>query len=283
MAMSDYARSLNAHYGRPDLLGAILDGLRAAGKDAEAPTREDLAPVDQFHIGGLPATRELAELAGIRAGMEVLDVGGGIGGPARALAAEYGCDVTVLDITEEFCRAGEGLTTRLGLSERVRFRCASALEMPFPDQSFDVVWTQHSSMNIEDKRQLYAEAYRVLRPGGRLALHEVMAGPTQPVYFPAPWAEDPSVSFLLPPAEMRTLIAGVGFREAAWRDVTEQARTFFEAMRPAIERAAGGDPPPLGVHLLRRSGTQWGASSLNQIRNLAEERIALVEAVFEHP
>ncbi len=155
--------------------------------------------------------------------------------------------------------------------------------MPFPEQSFDIVWTQHSSMNIEDKRRLYGEAHRVLRPGGRLAIHEVMAGPVQPVHFPAPWAEDPSVSFLLSPGEVRTLIAKAGLREIAWRDITEQARAFFESNRAMIERTAAGEPPALGIHLLRRSGPRWAAGSLNQIRNLAEERIAVVEAVFQRP
>jgi ubiquinone/menaquinone biosynthesis C-methylase UbiE len=126
-------------------------------------------------------------------------VGGGIGGPARTLAAEFGCTVTVLDLTEAYCRLGE-LT---GLSDRVSFRHGSAYDMPLGDGGFDVAWTQHSSMNMEDKERLYAEIRRVLRPGGTLVLHEVVAGPVQPVQFPVPWASDPSISFLRAPEEIR--------------------------------------------------------------------------------
>ncbi|CAA9452538.1 MAG: hypothetical protein AVDCRST_MAG80-2450 [uncultured Rubrobacteraceae bacterium] len=148
--------------------------------------------------------------------MRVLDVGGGLGGPARNLASEIGCSVEVLDVTEEFCRAGEILTTRTGLGDLVSFRHASALDMPHPDASFDVVWMQHSSMNIADKERLYAEIHRVLRPGGHLALHEIMAGPVTPIHFPVPWARGPEISFLRPPEEVRALITGIGFEESAW-------------------------------------------------------------------
>jgi SAM-dependent methyltransferase len=220
MAMSDYEKSLNAHYGGRDLAAAILAGLRAAGKDAERIAPDDLAAVDQFHIRGKEATLELARLAGLTPGVRVLDVGGGLGGPARTLAAEFTCTVAVLDLTEAYCRVGEMLTERTSLSGRVRFHVGNALEMPFPPESFGVVWTQHSSMNILDKARLYAEIHRVLRPGGRLALYEIMAGAVQPVHFPVPWAGMPSMSFLQPPAEVRRLIADGGLTEVTWLDVS---------------------------------------------------------------
>lgn len=177
MTAEQSAAALNRHYGRADLLEAILAAVRATGKDPDALTPDDLAPIDQFHTRGKPATIELATLAGLRAGMRVLDVGGGIGGPARTLAAEFGCSVTVLDLTEAYVRTGEAITARLGLSDRVSFRHGSALALPFADGSFDAAWTQHSSMNVADKAQMYAEIRRVLRPGGIFALHEVMACP----------------------------------------------------------------------------------------------------------
>jgi SAM-dependent methyltransferase len=157
MAMSDYDKILNAHYGGRDLAASILAGLRAAGKDVERLSPDDLAAVDQFHLRGKEATLELAHLAGLTSGLQVLDVGGGLGGPARTLAAEFDCGITVLDLTEDYCRVGELLTSRTGLSTRVRFQTGNALKMPFPPERFDLVWTQHSSMNIADKEELYAE------------------------------------------------------------------------------------------------------------------------------
>jgi MPBQ/MSBQ methyltransferase len=277
MAASDYARSVNEHYGRPDLGAVIVDALRAAGKDPDALTPDDLAPVDQFHTGGKASTLDLARLAALEVGMWVLDVGGGIGGPARTLAAAIGCRVTVLDITEEFCRAGQLLTARTGLEDRVSFRCASALEMPFADGEFDVVWTQHSSMNIADKERLYAEVFRVLRPGGRLALHEIMAGAGGPVHLPVPWARDPAISYLRPPAEVRTLIAAAGFTERAWIDSTAESVDWFRQRAPA----PGAALPSLGLHL--QVGAEFPEMFRNQVRNLQEGRIAIIKAVFERP
>ena len=272
----DYAGSLNAHYTRADLADALLNGLRAAGKDLDTLTPLDLAPADQFHTGGWDATLDLARMAELGPGMRVLDVGGGIGGPARTLAAEFGCTVTVLDLTEEFCRVGERLTAMTGLADRVTFRHGSALDMPYDDESFDVVWTQHSSMNIEDKERLYGGARRVLRPGGRLALHEVMAGPVQPIHFPAPWASDLSISFLRPPDEIRSLLSELGFREVAWVDVTDRALEFMRRLRAATQ--PGAAPPALGLHLIMPNTAERFA---NQTRNVEEDRVRIIEAVFE--
>ena len=149
--------SISAHYAQTDLAASILNALRHAGKNLDALTIDDLAPVDQFHVRGKQSTLELAQRAGISAGQRILDVGGGLGGPARTLATLFGCDVTVVDLTEEYCRVGEMLTARLGLSDQVRHRHANAMALPFPDASFDLVWTQHSTMNIEHKPSVYAE------------------------------------------------------------------------------------------------------------------------------
>jgi SAM-dependent methyltransferase len=271
-------RSVGEHYGRGDLAARILEALYAAGKDPDDLTIEDLAPVDQFHIRGREATLELAHRAGITSGTRALDVGGGLGGPARTLASEFGCTVEVLDITEEYCRTGEMLTARTGLSDLVSFRHASALEMPYPDASFDVAWTQHSSMNIADKERLYKEIHRVLRPGGRLALHEIMAGPTSPIHFPVPWARDPSISHLQPPETVRSLIATTGFHESSWVDETASATEWFQQR---LSATAPEGPPPLGLHLLL--GPDFGEMFRNQVLNLGEGRISVIQAVFERP
>src|SRR3712207_4580316 len=270
-------RSVGEHYGRGDPAARILEALRAAGKDPDDLTTEDLVPLDQFHIRGREATLELAHRVGITAGMRALDVGGGLGGPARTLASEFGCTVEVLDFTAEFCRAGDMLTARTGLSNRVSFRHGNALEMPYPDASFDVVWTQHSSMNIADKERLYKEIHRVLRPGGRLALHEIMAGPTSPIHFPVPWARDPALNHLRPPAETRAFLEVSGFEELAWIDETVPSLQWYrERLAPTP-----GEPPPLGPHLV--FGRDFGEMSRNQVRNLSERRICVFQALLERP
>ncbi|HSL00942.1 MAG TPA: methyltransferase domain-containing protein [Rubrobacteraceae bacterium] len=269
-----YDRYVGEHYSHPGLPAAIVSALRAAGRDPDALTTEDLAPVDQFHTRGRPATLDLARRAGIASGMRVLDIGGGLGGPARTLATECGCAVEVLDLTEEFCRGGEALTAMTGLSELVAFRRGDALNMPYPDESFDVAWTQHSSMNVPDKRRLYREIQRVLRPGGRLALHEIMAGETSPIHFPVPWAREPRLSHLQPPETVRSIISASGFRELLWIDETASATEWFQQRLPA-----SGDPPPLGLHLLL--GPDFGQMFRNQVLNLQEGRISIIQAVFE--
>jgi SAM-dependent methyltransferase len=263
--------AVQRHYGAADLEGLILAAVVPSGEGARLQA-DDLAALDQLHAGGKPATVALARLAGVRAGMSVLDVGGGLGGPARTLAAEFGCRVCVLDLTATFCRVGARLTERTGLDERVRFVRGSALTLPFPDTAFDVVWTQHSTMNIADKAGLYREAWRVLRPGGLLVFHEVMAGAGGPPHYPAPWADEPSISFLSPPEEVRALLSRLGFVERAWLDVTATAVDEMRRARPV----AG--PPHL---LVLTRGPETGTAILRNFRRSVEEgRVAVVQAVF---
>ena len=278
MDADQYAKSINEHYRGSNLGANILAGLRRAGKDPDNITYVDLAPVDQFHTRGKDATLELAQMAGLKAGQRVTDVGGGLGGSARVLAAEHGCQVMVLDLTEEYCRVGEMLTARTGLADRVTFQVGSALDMPFEDGSFDVAWTQHSGMNIPDKERLYAEIARVLRPGGRLALHEIVAGEKQPIVFPVPWATTQEMSFLRPVEEMRSLIRDAGFREVAWVDVSRLTQEEWERNRMA-EAAEPSGPPPIGLHLIFDERLDLEFKNLE--RNLDEGRIAIIEAVFD--
>jgi ubiquinone/menaquinone biosynthesis C-methylase UbiE len=271
--------SVSDHYTRSDLAGAIFAGLQTSGKNPASPSPADLTPIDQFHIGGRDSTLAMLKLAQLQPGMEVLDIGGGIGGAARTLALETGAHVTVLDLTEDFIRVGALLTERTGLADRVSFRHGDATQMPFPDASFDAVWTQHSSMNIADKESLYREAWRVLRHGGRLALHEIMAGPQQPVPFPQPWASHPAISDLRAPADIRDLLQRTGFRELAWHDITADARAWW---RGRVEAAAAQPgPPPLGIHLLLGPAAPTIVGNL--MRSLDEDRVAVIQAVFERP
>jgi len=266
------------HYAGGDIEAAITAALAARG---DAALRvEDLAGLDQFHTGGLQATRALAQLAGITAADRVLDVGGGLGGPARLLAEQVGCHVTVVDLTAAYCRVGALLTARVGLSDRVRFQHGDALDLLFEDGDFDVVWTQHSSMNIADKARLYGQIGRVLRPGGRLALFEVAAGSGEAPHFPALWARSAATSFLIPPEALRATLAEAGLRELAWQDRSDWALAWMRA-RQAAQPQAGAAPGALGLHLLL--GADVGAMLGNHVRNLAEGRIRIVEGVFERP
>jgi SAM-dependent methyltransferase len=268
--MTGPARLVAAYWARERIGDAILASLAAAGKNLDALTVDDLAASDQFHGGGQAATERLARLAAPAPGTRVLDVGGGFGGPARLLAVRHGCAVTTIDLTESFVRAAAMLTGRLELTARVRHGVGDALALPCPGAAFDMVWTQNSGMNIEDKERLYAEIHRVLRPGGRLALQEPMAGPVQPVIYPVMWARDASTSFLRPPDEMRRLIEGAGFRVRVWDDVTE-------------DNAGASSGAPVPAHSIQRlvMGDVLEAILAAGHRNRAEGRMVSIQAVCE--
>ncbi|MEZ5355980.1 MAG: methyltransferase domain-containing protein [Bryobacteraceae bacterium] len=231
------------HYGRPVLLDTLLGALRDSGTDIANLTLDDLAPMDEFHIRGREATAELADLSGLQSHWHVVDVGCGLGGSSRYLAQRFGCRVTGVDLTPEFCEVAADLTRRVGLDGRVEFRCASALAMPLDDASADLAWTQHVQMNIEDKAGLYREIARVLKPGGLFAFHDILAGPGGETFFPVHWADHAGLSHLIAPEALRELLQQSGFRILEWRDKTAVSRDWFVA---AMERARSRPPnmPP---------------------------------------
>ena len=198
------------HYTQGGLEQALLAALATAGKDPNRLTVEDLAPMDEFHIGGREATRELASQMDLRTGLEVLDVGCGVGGPARFLAQQYGCTLTGVDLTEEYASVARKFTARTGLERQARFCRASALELPFRAGSFDRVYMIHVGMNIEDKAALFAEVRRVLKSGGLFALYEVVRDGAGEVTFPVPWANTPAISFLAPSSVYREGLMAAG-------------------------------------------------------------------------
>jgi SAM-dependent methyltransferase len=267
---------VEAHWTAPDLEATILGALERAGKDLDALTIADLAPVDEFHVRGRAATQELADLAEVRADWRVLDVGSGLGGSARYLAASYGCRVTGLDLTRSYCDVATALSRRLGMSGLTEFRCGTASALPFADGSFDLVWTEHTQMNIADKAGFYAELVRVGGPGARLAFHDVFLGPAGEVRFPVPWARDASLSHLITPEAAHALLDSLGLVVRHWRDVSQESLTFFERL---VERTRRQGPPPLGTHLL--SGGDAAVMHENQRVNLAEGRILVIEAVLD--
>lgn len=273
--MSNFVNeAVQTHYARPDVGSVILAALEKAGKALDQLTPEDLAPVDAFHIRGRAATLELARAVGLDAGKHVLDVGSGIGGTSRCLATEFGCRVTGIDLTDEYCRAAEMLSGKVGLADRVDYRQGDATRLPFDDAVFDVVWTEHVAMNIPDKTRLYGEMYRVLKPGGTLAIYDVLAGPSGAVLFPVPWARTPETSFLVSPDELRRLLEDAGFTIAEWSDTTEVAYEWFKALAEKIRKEGF---PPLGFHLLM--GPDFREMAQNQGRNLQERRIVLGQVV----
>jgi ubiquinone/menaquinone biosynthesis C-methylase UbiE len=265
---------IQTHYARPDIGSVILSALEKAGKDLDHLTPEDLAPIDEFHIRGRTATLELARAAGLQANQRVLDVGSGVGGTSRYLAKEFGCHVTGLDLTDEYCRAAAMLTGKTGLSQLIDYRQGDATRLPFDDGVFDVVWTEHVAMNIPDKPLLYKEMHRVLKPGGTLAVYDVLAGPSGPVLFPVPWASTPETSFLVQPDDLRRLLEDAGFTISDWIDTTEAARTWFAALVEKIQREGF---PSLGFHVLL--GADFQAMAQNQGRNLQEGRIVLAQVI----
>lgn len=273
-----YTTALNDHYGVPGLGAEILDTLEAADVDPDALTREDIAGFEEFHIRGREATRELAELASIDAGAAVLDVGSGVGGPARTLAKEYDCEVMGVDLVDSYCRAARLFTERVGLAERVQFDLANALDLPYAADMFDVVWFQHTLMNVAETDLAIAEAARVLASDGTLALYEICAGTVGDPYFPVPWAGDDSLNFLDSPASLEDTILDQGFELVAWNDVTEPSLEWFQGVVESMADQPDDAPPPLGLNLLM--GAETPVKARNVVRSLEEDRIRVVQGVF---
>jgi len=248
---------------------------------------EDLAPIDEFHTRGREATANLASLLNknLQPNFHVLDVGSGIGGPSRYLASKVGCHVTGLDLVGEYCRVADSLAKRVKLDNLLTYRQGDATHIPFDDETFDVVWTQHASMNIAYKKRFYSEMHRVLKPGGKLAIYDVFKGSnssnidgsTSSIHFPVPWASDPSISHLILREEARKLLKEVvGFREVTWEDKTESVIDWIKQM---IKRAQTSGPPQIGLHVL--VGPEWSNLVKNLLKNLEEGRIAVAQGIFE--
>ncbi|HQR10289.1 MAG TPA: class I SAM-dependent methyltransferase [Casimicrobiaceae bacterium] len=263
---------LEAHYSARDIAARILEALRAAGLNPEdrlAP--EQLGALDHFHTGGLRASHELQDLAQIRGEDRVLDIGAGLAGPARMLASTLGCRVDCVEMSSDFCAGAKLLNRLTGLDDRIEVHQCSALDVPFHDNSFDVAWMQNVGMNIADKRKLYSEIWRVLKPGGRFAFQEMAAGKSAISLYPLPWASDPTDNFLISVEEMQSLLGEVGFIAELLEDTS--AAHLSGTAANATPAAAG----QLGLAVYVDNLPQKAA---NARRSLDEGRIRLVRGVF---
>jgi SAM-dependent methyltransferase len=270
------AAALDYYAGGPELLDVVLDALQAAGRTVDPLDPADLAGLDEFHGLGRAATLTLAELVGISRGDRVLDVGAGIGGPARTLAASFGAEVTALDPTRRFCDLNAELCRRTGLDGKVKVVCGDAREMPVTNETFDVVWTQAVWPSIDDKKTMLSEMHRVLKPGGDLALYEVVAGDAGgELHYPVPWANGPSENFLVPAAELRRLAESTGFAVREWLEPPDLIARIGQTAGSHPSMATGVEGVTLALVM-----PDFEARMAGLARNVEEARIGIVMAVL---
>ncbi|MGJ5620415.1 class I SAM-dependent methyltransferase [Sulfitobacter sp. MF3-043] len=271
----DYAEKISTHYGHGNLLTAIEAGLEAQGIKAENASVEDLGPVDEFHIGGRSASAHFLNQLGIMPSHSILDVGCGLGGSARFAAKTYGARVVGVDLTPEYVETGKALCDWVGLSDRVELHQGSALSLPFEAECFDGAFMMHVGMNIQDKRTLIAEVSRVLKPGAKFGIYDIMKTNDEELIYPVPWATTSETSWLTGPKDYRAAFEAGGFAVVEENNRREFAMDFFKKMK-ATGDAAGG-PPPLGLHVLMQ---QSSAEKIpNMVANLAENRISPIEMI----
>lgn len=273
--MSNAQSKIAEHYAAGDLLGRLEAQLRADGADPAHPTIEALAPYDQFHGRGLEATEDMAALVAVRPSDHLLDVGSGLGGPARWLSARFGCSITGVDLTPEFCAIAEHFSRLVGLDARVRFQVGDALAMPFSDATFNGAYSMFVSMNIADKAQLYREIHRVLEPGGWLVLSEIAQGSDGGVSYPTPWAATAAQSFLSTVEETRAGLRSAGFEVELVKNDLQRSLDFAARSRALIER---GEKPPYRANALIH-GDAAGATLANVSRGYKEGSLIPIEVV----
>jgi SAM-dependent methyltransferase len=275
VAESSLAAAARAYYGGRDVASAVREALRSAHGERDRFTPAELAGLDQLHTWGPAGTQRLAQVAGVRAEDRVLDLGGGLGGAARQLAAATGCRVTLVDLTPELCGAAELLNRLTGLDDRVDVLCGDVLDPPVDRGAFDVAWMQHVTMHIPDTGRLMASVRLALAPAGRLALWEVTAGPGGPPHLPAPWGDRPEGQHLASADDLCAAAEAVGLRRVVWQDLSAD---LVVRMRAAA--AAGLRPPGPGFEVFL---PDWADRQDNHLRNLAEDRVRLVLGVFALP
>ncbi len=268
-------KAVSEHYLHGNLLNAIQASLAKLGKTIDNVTIEDLAPVDEFHIGGRLATENFLGQLNLSQKDHILDVGCGLGGAARYVANKYNNRVTGIDLTEEYIETGNALCAWVNLDKQISLHQGSALSMPFQDETFDGAYMMHVGMNIEDKAQLFNEVYRVLRSGAPFGIYDVMRIKDGELSYPVPWATEKSTSHLATPDQYKQDLINAGIEVSAEYNRREFALDFFKQLRTKTEANAG--PPPLGLHTLMQEST--AVKIQNMIGNITENYIAPVEII----
>lgn len=266
------------HWGRGDVYALIVSALEEAGKSLHGLTVEDLAPIDHFHARGFPATVELADRLPVKTGHSVLDIGCGLGGPARYFAKRFQCTVSGIDITPAFVEAANKLTSLLGMEGQVSIEHGDGQRLPYPDGVFDGAYTQHVTMNVPDRARFFREAFRVSKPGAFFALTEHGLGSAGNPHYPLPWSMDGSGAYLTPPSETRALLETSGFEDVLVEDTGDK---YLAAYKGVMGLAAQGALPPLGIHLLL--GESAPQKIRNAARNIEEGRTHPVQVLCRRP
>lgn len=271
--MDSIQKRVSSHYSSGKILETIEKGL---SRDGEEFSLEELGRIDRLHTRGKEASTELANLGEISQSDFVLDVGCGLGGTARQLANDYGCKVLGIDLTEEHVLVGNELSRRVGLGSRVELECGDALDLPFADETFDIVWTEHAQMNIANKVGFYGEIARVLKPAGKFLFHDVFSGNGERLDFPVPWANDFETSFLFSSDEARSTLNALGLSVDHWLPRTEVAISFFQNVR---ERSGDeSESPSSSVSLMKGSPKE---KVVNYLANLMAGRLEVVMCVAQ--
>jgi SAM-dependent methyltransferase len=272
------AKSISAHWGTGDVYARIVEAMEAASLSPSTVTVEQLAPVDHFHARGFPATVELADVLPIGPGHHIVDIGCGIGGPARYLAKRFGCRVSGVDITDPFVEAANKLTALLKMEGQVDVRSGDGQHLPYGDGLFDGGYAQHVTMNVADRARFFGEAFRVLKPGAFFALTEHGLGPNGLPHYPLPWSDDGSGAYLVTPAETMACLQEVGFVDVT---VEDTGAKYLAGYRRAMELAAQGALPAFGAHILM--GQTAPAKTRNAARNIEEGRTHPVQVICYKP
>jgi SAM-dependent methyltransferase len=272
------------HWAKGDIYALIVSALEKASKSLESLTVHDLAPVDHFHARGFQATVDLGNILPIQSHHHILDIGCGLGGPARYFAQRFQCKVNGIDITKPFVEAANKLTTLLGMEDRVTIEHGDGHHLPYEDGVFDGAYTQHVTMNVADRRQFFTEAYRVLKPGAFFALTEHGLGPQGAPHYPLPWSEDGRGAYLVSPEETRSLLKATGFTDIVMEDTGAK---YLIAYKRIMELAAEGALPPLGIHQFVIDNILMGETApqktRNAARNIEEGRTHPVQVLCRKP
>jgi ubiquinone/menaquinone biosynthesis C-methylase UbiE len=266
------------HYSPHGLVKMLQSALAQSGLQNSIVPVEKLAMLDQFHVLGFQATVELAALCNISPQTKVLDIGSGLGGASRYLAKNFGCHVTGIDLSPEFVEASRYLTKRTGLEANAKFEVADAINMPFENETFDLAWTQHVAMNIEDRSALYAEIRRILKPDGRLAIFDIVKGKNDEIVFPMPWAATKATSFLLGFEEMQKVLLEAHFEIIHWKDKTAEALEWMQQQNAQMNQQTS--LPSLSLPAIM--GKEFMKAGANMVSALKEGRAGLVQAIVSN-